>query len=63
MNVYRSYLKRWNHRKSSGYECVIGVSGGKDSYFQVHFVKEKLGLNPLQLLTMAIIILMLAGTI
>lgn len=35
------------YRKSSGYECVVGVSGGKDSYFQVHFVKEKLGLNPL----------------
>lgn len=35
------------YRKSSGYECVIGVSGGKDSYYQVHFVKEKLGLKPL----------------
>lgn len=35
------------YRKGSGYECVIGVSGGKDSYYQVHFVKEKLGLNPL----------------
>lgn len=35
------------YRKSSGYECVIGVSGGKDSYFQAHFVKEKLGLKPL----------------
>lgn len=35
------------YRKTSGYECVIGVSGGKDSYYQVHFVKEKLGLNPL----------------
>ena len=35
------------YRKSSGYECVIGVSGGKDSYFQTHFVKEVLGLNPL----------------
>lgn len=35
------------YRKSSGYECVVGVSGGKDSYYQVHFVKEKLGLNPL----------------
>lgn len=35
------------YRKPSGYECVIGVSGGKDSYYQVHFVKEKLGLNPL----------------
>ena len=35
------------YRRSSGYDCVIGVSGGKDSYYQVHFVKEKLGLNPL----------------
>jgi N-acetyl sugar amidotransferase len=35
------------YRRSTGYECVIGVSGGKDSYYQVHFVKEKLGLNPL----------------
>ncbi len=35
------------YRKSSGYECVIGVSGGKDSYYQAHFVKEKLGLKPL----------------
>jgi len=35
------------YRRSYGYECVIGVSGGKDSYYQAHFVKEKLGLKPL----------------
>lgn len=35
------------YRKSSGYECIIGVSGGKDSYYQTHFVKEVLGLKPL----------------
>lgn len=35
------------YRRSSGYECVIGVSGGKDSYYQTHFVREKLGLRPL----------------
>ena len=35
------------YRKSTGYECIIPVSGGKDSYYQVHFVKEKLGLRPL----------------
>jgi N-acetyl sugar amidotransferase len=35
------------YRKPSGYECVIGVSGGKDSYFQAHFVTQKLGLKPL----------------
>lgn len=36
-----------SYRKPTGYDCVIGVSGGKDSYYQVHFVKEKLGLTPL----------------
>jgi N-acetyl sugar amidotransferase len=35
------------YRKPDGYECVIGVSGGKDSYYQAHFVKEVLGLRPL----------------
>lgn len=35
------------YRKSSGYECIVPVSGGKDSYYQVHFVIEKLGLKPL----------------
>ena len=31
----------------SGYECIIGVSGGKDSVRQALFAKEELGLNPL----------------
>lgn len=29
------------------YDCVIGVSGGKDSTFQAVYCKEKLGLHPL----------------
>jgi len=29
------------------YDCVIGVSGGKDSHFQVYYAKEILKLNPL----------------
>jgi N-acetyl sugar amidotransferase len=29
------------------YDCVVGVSGGKDSTFQAFYVKEKLGLHPL----------------
>jgi N-acetyl sugar amidotransferase len=35
------------YRRPNGYECIVGVSGGKDSYYQTHFVKEKLGLKPL----------------
>lgn len=31
----------------SGYDCIIGVSGGKDSTRQAIFVKESLGMNPL----------------
>jgi imidazoleglycerol phosphate synthase cyclase subunit len=29
------------------HDCVIGVSGGKDSYFQTHYVKNVLRFNPL----------------
>lgn len=31
----------------SGYDCIIGVSGGKDSTRQAKFVRDNLGLNPL----------------
>ena len=31
----------------SGYDCIVSVSGGKDSYYQTHYVKEVLGLKPL----------------
>jgi N-acetyl sugar amidotransferase len=31
----------------SGYDCIIGVSGGKDSTRQAFYVKETLGMNPL----------------
>jgi len=32
---------------NGGYDCVIGVSGGKDSTFQALYAKETLGLNVL----------------
>ncbi|MCR2057361.1 N-acetyl sugar amidotransferase [Campylobacter helveticus] len=37
------------HRRRNGkfeYDCAIAVSGGKDSHYQVHIMKEKLGMNP-----------------
>ena len=34
-------------RRTLSYDCVIGVSGGKDSTFQAVYAKEKLGLHPL----------------
>ncbi len=29
------------------YDCIVSVSGGKDSYYQTHYVKNILGLKPL----------------
>lgn len=34
-------------KRGNLYDCVIGVSGGKDSTFQAVYAKEKLGLHPL----------------
>ncbi|MCC8172049.1 MAG: hypothetical protein LIP00_09765 [Parabacteroides sp.] len=31
----------------NGYDCMIAVSGGKDSHFQVYIMKEVMGMNPL----------------
>lgn len=33
--------------KSGDYDCMITVSGGKDSHFQIYYMKEILGMNPL----------------
>lgn len=30
-----------------GYDCIIAVSGGKDSHFQTYVMKELMGMNPL----------------
>src|SRR5437867_6449553 len=34
------------YRSTNNYDVVIGVSGGKDSYYQVHVARE-MGLKPL----------------
>lgn len=34
-------------RSKGPYDCVIGVSGGKDSTRQAHWVRDRLGLRPL----------------
>jgi len=45
--LLRDIAERYRSRDGSRHDCVIAVSGGKDSYFQAHFVKEVLGLKPL----------------
>lgn len=52
------YSKRWEELEvlcdkyrgmngPNGYDCMIAVSGGKDSHFQVYIMKEIMGMNPL----------------
>ena len=42
-------LKKYSNRKNPNqiFDCIIGVSGGKDSTRQALWVRDKLGLNPL----------------
>ncbi len=39
--------KKEAKRRNVAYNCVVGVSGGKDSTFQAVYAKETLGLHPL----------------
>lgn len=40
-------VAQYKVKNGEAYDCIIPVTGGNDSYFIVHVVKEKLGLNPL----------------
>jgi N-acetyl sugar amidotransferase len=37
----------YRNRSGENYDCVVPVSGARDSFFIVHTVKKRLGLNPL----------------
>lgn len=39
--------KRIAHERGNSHDCIVPVSGGKDSHFQVWYLKEKFGMNPL----------------
>jgi tRNA(Ile)-lysidine synthase TilS/MesJ len=40
-------LDKYKSKDGSRYDCIIPVSGGKDSHFQAHIIKNEFGLNPL----------------
>lgn len=40
-------LEEYRCKDGTRYDCVIAVSGGKDSYFITHVIKNEFGLNPL----------------
>lgn len=41
------WAKEERRKRNIAYDCVVGVSGGKDSTFQAVYAKERLGLHPL----------------
>lgn len=43
----RQLLEEYRSKDGSNYDCIIPVSGGKDSYFQIHTIKNVFGMNPL----------------
>lgn len=45
--LLRELLDRYRNRDGSTYDCLIPVSGGKDSYFQAHVISREFGLRPL----------------
>jgi len=40
-------IEKFRSRDGSNYDCIIPVSGGKDSTYQAYFVKKEFGLKPL----------------
>lgn len=40
-------LDEFRSKDGSNYDCIIPVSGGKDSYHQVYILREEFGINPL----------------
>jgi len=39
--------KKLTKERGNNYDCIVPISGGKDSHFQVYVLKELYGLNPL----------------
>lgn len=40
-------ISRTKQKNRGAYDCIVGVSGGKDSTRQAHWVRDRLGLRPL----------------
>jgi N-acetyl sugar amidotransferase len=45
--VFEGIVEEARDPKEERYDCVIAVSGGKDSWWQTHVIKNIYGLNPL----------------
>jgi N-acetyl sugar amidotransferase len=44
---FEKLIKRYVKNNDSNYDCLIPVSGGKDSFYQTHLMAKEYGLKPL----------------
>jgi len=45
--TFRKILEEYKKKSGDNYDCVIGISGGKDSTFQLYLLTQVYGMNPL----------------
>ena len=43
----KKIVSKYKSKSQNNYDCIVPVSGGSDSHYVLHIVKNKLGLNPL----------------
>jgi N-acetyl sugar amidotransferase len=46
-NLLEKVVQPYRSRTGKNYDCIVPVTGGAESYWLVHLVKERLGLDPL----------------
>jgi len=47
MKEFKALCDKYRGMNGDGYDCMIAVSGGKDSHYQVYVMKELMGMNPI----------------
>ena len=47
MEELKALCDKYRRKEPGQYDCIIAVSGGKDSHYQVHVMKELMNMNPL----------------
>jgi N-acetyl sugar amidotransferase len=45
--MFRQLVEQNRSKDGSNYDCIVAVSGGKDSCFQTHIISKEYGLKPL----------------
>ena len=47
IDILENIVSGYRNKKDGAFDCIIGVSGGKDSTRQALWIRDKLKLNPL----------------